>query len=836
MSGAPPAGKAPVLHKPGQLTAMISSTAIDLPEHRAAVMQACLSAGVFPIGMEHLPARDATAVQVSLEMVDQADVYIGIYAFRYGWVPDGKEVSITEMEFDRALERQERGELRELLIFPAHPDHHFTAKDIEADATAQKRLIVFKKRSTENRIRGQFKSPEELRRLVSEALRELVARVTPAKQEPDGAKQPSTTIPHNLPSLQPFFGREEELRKIADALDPASRTWGALIDGPGGMGKTSLAVRAAYDASPEDFGRIVFISLKTRELDDDGERDLSGFILSGILELFNELARQLGHPEIAKSAEDQRPQLLLEALRDTRTLLLLDNLESLKRSERGTVITFVKKLPAGCKAILTSRGRIGSGAEELILQKLSQDAALDTLAELATHNRELAKTSEAERIALYTQTAGSPLLLRWTAGQIGRGHCLTFTDAIAFLRSCPKGNDPLEFVFGDLVADFSADEMKAITALTYFSQAAKVNHIATVAGMEEEEPCRLALQSLVNRSLAVPSEELQAFALVPMVADFLRKHRPEVVKETGDRLEQRAYAMIVENGYEEYARFPLLDAAWDSVAPALPLFLAGPNDTLQEVCGALFRFLEFTGRWDEHLSLNRQAEAKALAVGDDDNAGWRAYQAGWVRHASGQAEEVLSSSARATAHWEKSGAGARERAAALQLSGMGHQLKEDYPAAAAVFREALDLDRGLSAESEDVASDLNSLADIERLSGGYEAAEQAYREALRVARDTEYAEGIATYTGNLAVLALDREDWPEAETLAREALALSEAIGRQQLIALDSHRLAKSLHRQGKAMEGLPHARRAVEILTKLGSPNLESALATLRACEAGEG
>ena len=62
---------------------------------------------------------------------------------------------------------------------------------------------------------------------------------------------PRTSIPHNLPSLQPFFGREDELRKIADALDPESRTWGALIDGPGGMGKTSLAVRAAYDASPD---------------------------------------------------------------------------------------------------------------------------------------------------------------------------------------------------------------------------------------------------------------------------------------------------------------------------------------------------------------------------------------------------------------------------------------------------------------------------------------------------------------------------------------------------------------------------------------------------------
>jgi hypothetical protein len=38
---------------------MLSSTALDLKEHRREVVDACLRAGVFPIGMEQLPARDA---------------------------------------------------------------------------------------------------------------------------------------------------------------------------------------------------------------------------------------------------------------------------------------------------------------------------------------------------------------------------------------------------------------------------------------------------------------------------------------------------------------------------------------------------------------------------------------------------------------------------------------------------------------------------------------------------------------------------------------------------------------------------------------------------------
>ncbi len=437
-----------------------------------------------------------------------------------------------------------------------------------------------------------------------------------------------TSVPHNLPTLQPFFGREEELRKIADALDPDSRTWGALIDGPGGMGKTSLAVRAAYDAPPEDFEQIAFVSLKSRELDDDGERDLSGFLLTGLSELLGELARLLGHDDSVKAPEEQRPRLLLDALKGKKILLLLDNLESLTKKERDTLFTFIKRLPAGCKAILTSRGRIGSGAEELILQKLSQPAALDTLSELATHNPALAATSEAERTTLYNQTSGSPLLLRWTAGQIGRGSCLTFTDAIAFLRSCPPGNDPLEFIFGDLVEDFSPAEAAALCALSYFTLPAKVEHVAGVSGLSEEE-AGTALRSLVNRSVAVPSAELQTFTAVPLVADFLRVKRPEVIAETGDRLEERALALIFENGLERHARFPNLDAAWPSVAPALGRFLTGTNALLQAVCDALVNFLHFTGRWDERLALCLQAEEKAIATGDYVNAGWRAYS-GWL--------------------------------------------------------------------------------------------------------------------------------------------------------------------------------------------------------------
>lgn len=646
----------------------------------------------------------------------------------------------------------------------------------------------------------------------------------------DGAAH-HTSIPNNLPRLQPFFGREAELAHIREALDPDNRTWGALIDGPGGMGKTSLAIRAASDCTPEQFKRIVFVSVKNRELDDDGVRELGIFVLPGFLEMLNELSRELGRADITKAPEDERVRLLHEALRDERALLIFDNLETLTKNDRDQLLTFVERLPQGCKAILTSRRRIGSGSKLLILQKLDQGAALETLADLARHNPLLARTNEAERIALYEQTAGNPLLLRWVAGQLGRGSCRTFDDALKFLRSGPKGNDALEFVFGDLVTEFTEDETKVLCSLTYFTLPAKVEHIASVAGYDEE-PAEAALRSLANRSLIVPDSEERAFALVPMVADFLRRWKPEVVAETGDRLEKRAYALVVENGYSNFDNFPVLDAAWPTVAAALPRFLAGSNGLLQTVCSALQNFLDFSGYWDEKLTLSRDAEIRAVAAKDFKKAGWRAFDTGWISNLRRQSAEVLAYADRAEGHWRKAQVGAHERATAIRLRGEGHRLVEDYRAAIAAFREAVELWRTLKPESANVAMGLNALAGAEQLSGDLDAAECDYREALRIARAVDYFQGVATSTGNLAGLALVREDWPGAEALAREALPLSEKVGRKELIAEDCRRLANALARQGRKPEALTHALRAVEIFTALRSPRLEHACQTLAECE----
>ncbi len=640
-----------------------------------------------------------------------------------------------------------------------------------------------------------------------------------------------TSTPNNLPRLQHFFGRQADLKRIAEALAPDARGWGALIDGPGGIGKTSLAIRAAEIAPPGRFRRIIFLSSKERELTADGQRSLGTFVLPGYLEMLNAIARELGQPDLAKSPEAERPEAVLRALREANVLLVLDNLETLPEGDRDQLFAFLNRLPHGCSAIVTSRRRADASAVIVRLDKLDWLAARNLITELANDNDRLRAASAAEQRSLYEETGGNPLLIRWVSGQLGLGRCRTIAAALDFLRSAPPGNDPLEFIFGDLLGTFTANETQVLAALTHFTTAMEVKFIAELASLHGAA-AQGALSDLSSRALVLPDLEERRFALVPMVAEFLRRSRPEVVAETGNRLEKRAYALIVENGCSKHDRFSVLDEAWPTVAAALPLFLSGPNPRLQTVCDALYQFLNFTGRWDERLSLNQQAEARAVAAGDQYNAGWRAYQVGQVHYLRRQADAVLACAGRAAAHWQTAGAGVRERAVAIRLRGIGHELKADYPAAIASYREALTLDRSLSAESVDVAIGLSNLADAEQLSGDLAAAERDYHEALRVARAVGDAEGVAICTGNLADVALDRQDWLGAETLAREALPLSEKLGRQELIALDCQRLAKALLPQGDAAEALSHARRAVDIYTRLGSPDLEGARATLRECE----
>ncbi|HYX40152.1 MAG TPA: DUF4062 domain-containing protein, partial [Pyrinomonadaceae bacterium] len=106
----------------------ISSTWLDLQPERAAVEQAIhrMREPGFN-GMEYFGSRDETTQRASLDEVDRSDVYIGIFAARYG-------SGITEDEYRRARARN----LRCFIYFKA--ESSITFDKVEKDAAQLARL------------------------------------------------------------------------------------------------------------------------------------------------------------------------------------------------------------------------------------------------------------------------------------------------------------------------------------------------------------------------------------------------------------------------------------------------------------------------------------------------------------------------------------------------------------------------------------------------------------------------------------------------------------------------------------------------------------------------
>ena len=229
---------------PGQMKVMISSTSLDLPDHRKAAEDAILRAGCFPLAMEHGSATsNSDAIRFSLDMVDQADLYVGIFAQRYGFNPDNKKEnpqgwSVTEHEYRRAKERG-----IPCLIYLAAKDHKFSEEDFDFEAEKRAKLKALKEDLKTHEICGFFSAPDNLHSLIVQSLFEEKPKHSPA-----AAAEPQPTPPLPRPpefySVPPytltneFVGRRAELADLAawaTSTDPIM-----VVEAIGGMGKSAL--------------------------------------------------------------------------------------------------------------------------------------------------------------------------------------------------------------------------------------------------------------------------------------------------------------------------------------------------------------------------------------------------------------------------------------------------------------------------------------------------------------------------------------------------------------------------------------------------------------------
>jgi hypothetical protein len=224
---------------------IISSTGLDLRDYREAAEEICKRLHLFPVAMEYFEAMGLGATEGSKRKIDEADVYVGIYAHRYGYIEQGHDKSVTEIEFDYAGERN-----IERLCFVVDPKWPWPPD--AWDYKNQEPLQRFKARLGASLIRSQFTTVDDLRVKLMQALVEWKGR-HPGSDDVDHDEPPP---PAALASLAPptpplFVGRGNDLTSLKARLGigpGAARRAVTVIRGWPGVGKTTLVNALAHDS------------------------------------------------------------------------------------------------------------------------------------------------------------------------------------------------------------------------------------------------------------------------------------------------------------------------------------------------------------------------------------------------------------------------------------------------------------------------------------------------------------------------------------------------------------------------------------------------------------
>jgi predicted ATPase/class 3 adenylate cyclase len=159
---------------------------------------------------------------------------------------------------------------------------------------------------------------------------------------------PLTTLarhPHNLPiQASELIGREDEQRAIRDHIESGTVRL-LTLTGPGGIGKTRLALQAAADQVDRFADGVFFIDLS-------GARDTETALAA--------IVRTVG----LKAAGDARLEdVLKEQLRGQRLLLVLDNFEQVMAA--ADAVADLLQHCAGLKVLVTSREALRVRGEQL---------------------------------------------------------------------------------------------------------------------------------------------------------------------------------------------------------------------------------------------------------------------------------------------------------------------------------------------------------------------------------------------------------------------------------------------------------------------------------------
>jgi predicted ATPase len=222
-----------------RLRVFVSSTLEELADERQAVRAAVealhLSPVMFEMGARPHPPRDLYRAYL-----DASDVFIGIYAGRYGWIGPGGDVSGIEDEYERS-----RGKPRLLYLRRGDEREARLAALIERVIAEGSASFVL------------FDGPLDLQARVEEDLAVLLSESFATRRRAVVAEH--RLVPLSVPAAtDDLVGRQRELR-VLEALLARSRM--VTVTGPGGVGKTRLTLELLRRLVPRSDAGACFVEL-----------------------------------------------------------------------------------------------------------------------------------------------------------------------------------------------------------------------------------------------------------------------------------------------------------------------------------------------------------------------------------------------------------------------------------------------------------------------------------------------------------------------------------------------------------------------------------------------
>jgi hypothetical protein len=322
--------------------------------------------GFDDIAMEYFVAENRRPLPACLEAVRRSDLYVGLFAWRHGFVPEKDNPhrrSTTEMEYREALAQK-----KDCLILLLDPETPWLPDLFDVDLKPIKQL---RKELSERHICASFQSPQDIGGVLAPALHRWLESQSATGRITAGSEFVKLRVSTaRLPSTDPVVvGREQELERL-NAVWQNQHPHVLTVVAAGGAGKSSLVNRWLIDLEERGWaGAESVFSWSFYRQGAQGETQASAdLFLATALSWFGDPTPDLG------SAWD-KGERLADLVRSRRTLLILDGIEPLQSSPKGAL------RDEGVEALIRELARLNSGLC-LITSRLEIDQLKDLSAEV----------------------------------------------------------------------------------------------------------------------------------------------------------------------------------------------------------------------------------------------------------------------------------------------------------------------------------------------------------------------------------------------------------------------------------------------------------------------